>query len=57
MMHIAGVGESRLRYQGDHTFIPVADEDLRFVFSMEDGRAESVIVRDEDRVMQGQRKP
>lgn len=53
----AGQGVTRLRYQGDHTFITVVDDDVRLVFTVENGRAEGVTLHDGDAAIPGKRKP
>lgn len=55
IMRIAGVGESLLLYQGDHTFIPAEDDDLRLVFSIENGRAEEVVLHNDNQAFEGKR--
>lgn len=51
----AGDRSSRLLYQGDHAFIPVADTNLRLVFQVDDGRAEGLTLHAGGRAFGGER--
>lgn len=50
-------GITPLLSQGDHVFVHGKDEDIRFIFIVENGRAESVTLHLGDQVIQGKRKP
>lgn len=47
---------TRFRHQGEHAFIPAAADDYRYVFTVVDGRAESVTLHQGGRVITGKRK-
>ncbi|HYW13729.1 MAG TPA: serine hydrolase [Longimicrobium sp.] len=59
MAQPAGQSVTRLRAQGDHafTFIPTADDRIRFVFTVEGGRATSATLHQNGRAVQGARLP
>jgi D-alanyl-D-alanine-carboxypeptidase/D-alanyl-D-alanine-endopeptidase len=46
-----------LRNQGDHVFIPTFDDEVRLVFTMENGRAASVTLHQGGQAIQGARQP
>jgi CubicO group peptidase (beta-lactamase class C family) len=63
VMHLVDTGRlalddnpTRFRFQGDHTFIPTAADDYRYVFSVVSDRAESVTLHQGGRQMSGKRK-
>jgi CubicO group peptidase (beta-lactamase class C family) len=53
----AGQTPSPLRPQGNHVFIPELDDDLRLVFTVQDGRATSVTLHQGGREIPGPRVP
>ena len=57
MAQATGQRRSRLRAQGDHVFIPTFDDEVRLVFTMENGRAASVTLHQGGREATGTRKP
>jgi CubicO group peptidase (beta-lactamase class C family) len=48
---------TRFRFQGEHTFIPMAADDYRYVFTIANGRAGSVTLHQPGRIATGKRKP
>ncbi|WP_236613951.1 serine hydrolase domain-containing protein [Nafulsella turpanensis] len=46
----------RLRFQGNHSFIPVFDENIRLVFITDNGSVESMELHQGERVTSGKRK-
>lgn len=57
MAEPAGQSATRLRPQGDHAFVPQADDRIRFVFTVEDGRATAATLHQGGRTLQGARMP
>lgn len=57
MAHLDGAGTSRLQRQGEHTFVAEVDPDYRFLFAVEDDRAEAVTLHMGSRAIPGERKP
>lgn len=53
---IADGSVTRLRYQGDDTFVHGENDDIRLVFSVENSRVQSVRVSKGSQIMQGNRK-
>ena len=54
---LVGEGATPLLYQGDDVFIAVADHDIRLVFIVENGRAESATLHLGRLVFSGKREP
>lgn len=50
-----GQGEIRLRAQGDHVFIPTFDDEVRVVFTVEDGRATALMLHQGGREIEAPR--
>ncbi|HST57330.1 MAG TPA: serine hydrolase [Longimicrobium sp.] len=57
MVQPGGQTTTRLRAQGDHAFIPEADARIRFVFTVENGRATAATLHQGGRTIQGARLP
>jgi hypothetical protein len=57
MAQATGQGAFALRHQGEHVFIPAFDDDVRLVFTMENGRATSTTLHQGGSVVTGARKP
>jgi D-alanyl-D-alanine carboxypeptidase len=51
-----GQGVLRLLHQGAHTFVAAQDKDIRLVFTVADGRAESLTLHQRGRAVPGPRK-
>jgi CubicO group peptidase (beta-lactamase class C family) len=52
-----GQSVTRLRAQGDHAFIPDRDDEIRIVFTMENGRATSLTLHQGGQQITGARQP
>jgi hypothetical protein len=52
-----GQGISRLMYQGDDAFIVAADRGIRLVFTLENGRAETLTLHQSGQTISGPRQP
>jgi CubicO group peptidase (beta-lactamase class C family) len=57
MVQPGGPSTTRLRAQGDHAFIPEADARIRFVITVENGRATGATLHQGGRSIQGARLP
>ncbi|HYR10595.1 MAG TPA: serine hydrolase [Longimicrobium sp.] len=57
MAQATGQGAFGLRHQGEHVFIPAFDDDVRLVFTVENGRATSTTLHQGGAVATGARKP
>lgn len=57
MAHPEGQSVSLLEFQGHHTFVPAAERAMRFVFDIQDGKAERVAVHTQGKPLSGHRKP
>ncbi len=57
MVQPGGQTTTRLRAQGDHAFIPEADDRIRLVFTVENGRATAATLHQNGRTIQGARMP
>lgn len=57
MAQAAGQDAFRLRYQGEHAFVPTFDNAVRLVFTIENGRATSVTLHQGGREITGPRAP
>jgi len=57
MSQATGQSAFRLRAQGNHVFIPDFDDEVRLVFTVENGRAVSTMLHQGGREITGQRNP
>ncbi|MBW3569924.1 MAG: serine hydrolase [Gemmatimonadetes bacterium] len=57
MAQAAGQNATRLRAQGDHVFVPDFSDQVRLVFTFQDGRAQGVTLHQNGREMSGTRNP
>ena len=57
MAQPTGQPATRLRAQGDHVFIPEVDDEVRLVFTVENGRATGVTLHQDGREIPGTRNP
>lgn len=57
MVHPTDQATHRMRAQGGHAFIPEGDDEIRLVFTMENGRAASATLRQHGREITGTRAP
>jgi D-alanyl-D-alanine-carboxypeptidase/D-alanyl-D-alanine-endopeptidase len=57
MSQATGQGAFGLRHQGEHVFIPAFDDDVRLVFTVENGRATSTTLHQGGATVTGARNP
>jgi D-alanyl-D-alanine-carboxypeptidase/D-alanyl-D-alanine-endopeptidase len=57
MAQPTGQRAARLRAQGDHAFMPDGDDEIRLVFTVQDGRATAATLHQGGRVIEGPRTP
>jgi hypothetical protein len=57
MSQATGQGAFGLRHQGEHVFVPAFDDDVRLVFTVENGRATSTTLHQGGATVTGARKP